>query len=186
MIIDGKETHNQEELDEMLLAAVESNHLDSVKSLVQKGACIESKMNSRPLNMDPLFHASACDYDDIVAYFIDAGVDVSARECASLTTAVIRNSSKALRLLVEAGADIHVRGDKPIRYAIDGQHQEIISILYKADPSYYLELFKTDPELSNDPRVEAFVKHYNLSFAESRSEHDLGEPSRIKRERLRP
>lgn len=77
----------------------------------------------------PLMNAIRGDHSHIVKILIEAGADIHVREEAPLRTAVYLNHVEVVRILVEAGADIHFSDDLALRLAVEEGHVQTAECL---------------------------------------------------------
>ncbi len=99
------------ELTRRLLEAVESNDLELCRELCLAGASLEpvlfAENKDEDLNDYPLPHAADLNHFEIVAYFLDSGVNPNKFfDLSALHYAASNGNLEMVRLLLKSGADI--------------------------------------------------------------------------------
>lgn len=116
-----------------LYIAAANNNTELVEELLKKGADVNTRFESQT----PLIAAAT--YPEIVKLLIDKGADVDAQDLrgqTALTRASYKGPIKSVKLLLDAGADIHKRvhglnGNTAFMEAVIGLQKEIAELFLK-------------------------------------------------------
>lgn len=111
--------------------AIQENHIDIVKLLIDSGADIEDVDD---IGFTILNTAIGTKNLEIVKILVEKGVDINkiTERGVSIITAFAWGSIDIIKYLIEKGADISIAdkdGKIPIDYAIDNEHQEIVDYI---------------------------------------------------------
>ena len=82
-------------------------------------------------NGRPLMSAVRSGHPDIIRILIEAGADIHIREEAPLRTAVYLNLVETIEILIELGADIHASDNLALRLAVEEGHLLVVECLMK-------------------------------------------------------
>ncbi len=114
----------------LLLSAVEGNHIETVKLLLQYKVNVNYGL--------PLMLAIRNGYIEIIELFLEHGADVNAKDSCNNTplheSVIVNGHIEMVRLLVENGADINAvgyYGCTPLNRALHYEPSEIIIFLLK-------------------------------------------------------
>ena len=76
-----------------------------------------------------LMYASFHGHADVVKVLLEAGADIHNGDDYAIRSASYHGDSEVLRLLLEAGADVNARDDHALRWASENDHAEVVKIL---------------------------------------------------------
>ncbi|KAK2756295.1 hypothetical protein CKAH01_05816 [Colletotrichum kahawae] len=122
-----------------LTAAVRSNAIDAVKSLLDGNHCANEDNSLVRNGRRPLQMAVECGYLDLIKLLLDAGADINALAAQShgataLQLAAIKGYLGVAKMLVDRGADVNAPGatDEGGRTALEGaaEHGRIDTVMY--------------------------------------------------------
>ncbi len=129
-------------IDSKLIAAVKNNDEEMVKSLIEKGANVNSKDK---YGHTALIYASEEGYKEIAKLLIDGGANVNATN-KSKVTALMWASQKGykeiVQLLIEAGANVNAKDEDEetaLVFAFRGNHEEIVELLIQEGADVYVK-----------------------------------------------
>ena len=123
--------------EEDLVNAAKEGNIEEMKSLIQKGADVNSKDKDGGYTL--LILAIGYDYADIVTMLIKAGADVDAQDNKGNTPiiwAIRIGRADIVTMLIDAGADLNTKykdGNTALSLADLKGHTDIVKILTTAD-----------------------------------------------------
>lgn len=103
-----------------LICATMKGHFPLVKHLVAKGVAITD---------NHLIEAACHGYDDILIFLLESGAPDDMATGKALAYAASGGHLTTAKLLVEAGANLHLKRDRPLRWAVRREHDDVADYL---------------------------------------------------------
>ena len=113
-----------------------------------------------------LINASKRGHTEMVKVLIDAGADVHVENDWALQWASYYGHIEVVKLLLDAGADVHAKNDLALRYASANGHIEVVKLLLDAGASI-------NEGRRNDNSKVKIVKESNEDFLKPKNMEDL-------------
>ena len=169
----GEDIWKQERLNQALIEAVGQGNLSSVDSCIRAGANIESRTMD---GATPLIMAGEMGNQPILKRLIDAGAEIDAKRfgyyaSTALMEAAVRNDTLVAALLLQSGADIHLRdtfGDPALNWGAYYGHEVYVALLLDNGADW-----KTESKHGN--ALDIATKEWNLDVCQFLISQGAGE-----------